>query len=478
MSELKLVSGRDEDDEATIGPALVARLHGLLRAVRLYDLANRTLRDQLADMLQLLERLMEDEVVLVAMGQCFYVNGVRIRAKGSHVAFFEALNAELEARRLGGLRFLPGLEADELAGFLRLLHEHADPERAAGLADAAAAAGVAHIVPISLAEAGSGGEAAAASAPAETERERARQTFRQALAGTRGAIVGTARTGRPAIRRFKRAVQPIVDSIMKDEYSLVGLTAIKDHDEYTYAHCVNVGILSVAMGHALGLARAALADLGVAALLHDIGKLTIPTTVLHKPDRMDDREWELMQRHPIEGVKTVARVPGLSALTIDMLNVTLQHHRTSDGGGYPRTDRRASPSVVARIVAVADCFDAMTAHREYRRRPFSGYEALRLLLGPDRGRYDTAALWALVKTVGLYPAGTVLALQTGEVVMSSSPNPRDARRPNAVVLVRADGSVPPQGAPKHRDPLPVGTRVVRVVDPDEFEDEIEQRLAA
>src|SRR5262249_23647995 len=164
---------------------------------------------------------------------------------------------------------------------------------------------------------------------------------------------------------------------------------------------------------------------GVAALLHDIGKLTIPADVLRKPGRMNEDEWELMRRHPIEGLKMVSRVPGLSPLTVDMLNVTLQHHRTSDGGGYPRARRPGTPSAVARIVAVADCFDARTAHREYRRRPFTGYEALHLLLGPDRGRYDGAALWALVKTVGLYPAGTLLVTDSGALVVSASPNPRD-----------------------------------------------------
>src|SRR4029077_10132341 len=208
-----------------------------------------------------------------------------------------------------------------------------------------------------------------------------------------------------------------------DEYSLVGLTAIKGHDEYTYAHCVNVGILSVAMGPLLGITRAARRDLGVAALLHDIGKLTIPGDVLRKPGRMNEDEWGLMRRHPVEGLKMVSRVPGLSSLTVDMLSVTLQHHRTCDGGGYPRSTRTGSPSVAARIVAVADCFDAMTAHREYRRRPFTGYEALHVLLGPDRARYDPAALWALVKTVGLYPAGTLLVTDTGVLVMSTSPNP-------------------------------------------------------
>src|SRR5262245_42979376 len=294
--------------EAVVGPALVARLHGLLRAARLYDLGNRTLQDQLADMLGLLGQVPEDEVVLLAMGQCFYVNGVRIRARGAQSTYFDALTLEFEARRLAGLRFQNGLQAEELVAFLRLFLDHADADRAAALGDASTGAGITHVSPISQAEVGSGAVASEVEAPAEEEHDRARQTFRQAVAGTRGAILSTARTGKPALRKIKRIVQPIVDSIMKDEYSLVGLTAIKGHDEYTYAHCVNVGILSVAMGHSMGMSRASLADLGVAALLHDIGKLTIPADVLRKPGKLSEDEWGLMRRHPIEGLKMVSRL--------------------------------------------------------------------------------------------------------------------------------------------------------------------------
>jgi len=464
--------------ETLVGPAIVARVHGLLRAVRLYDLSNRALQDQLADLLGLLAQVPEGEVVLLAMGQCFYVNGVRIRAKGAQSSYFDTLTWEFETRGLGGLRFLDGLHAEELATFLKLFLEYADAERGAVLGEASAGAGIEHVSPISRAEAGASGQAAEAEAPAENERDRALQTFRRAVAGTRGAILSTARTGKPALRKIKRVVQPIVDSIMKDEYSLVGLTAIKGHDEYTYAHCVNVGILSVAMGHNMGMSRAALADLGVAALLHDIGKLTIPADVLRKPGRMSAEEWALMRRHPIEGMKMVSRVPGLSSLTVDMFNITLQHHLTNDGKGYPAIDRPYALSAVGRLVAVADCFDALTAHRAYRKRPYTGYEALRLLLGPDRDRYDPAALWALVKTVGFYPAGTLLAMDSGHLVVSLSPNPEDGRRPNCVVLARPDGSMPPDSEPETWNPMPDGLSVAHVVEADEFEGEVERLLAA
>jgi HD-GYP domain-containing protein (c-di-GMP phosphodiesterase class II) len=477
---------RDRDDggggraiEALVAPAIVARLHGLLKAVRLYDLSNQAVREPVAELLRLIGRVTDGEMVLVAMGQCFYVNGVRVRADPSQTPVFTALTQEFEQRRLGGVRFLEGLEAGELASFLRLLVEHPDAERASRLSEAAAGAGVVHVAPVTLDELQSIGRALdVEEGSAEGARARAQETFARAVRGTKGALAHAGKSGRPALRRVKRVVQPIVDTIMKNEYSIVGLTAIKNHDEYTYAHCVNVSILAVAMGQALGLDRAALANLGVAALLHDVGKLAVPTGILAKPGALDAAEWALMKRHPIEGVRMVARMPGLSELTLELLNVCLQHHRTVDGGGYPCVARPGRLAAASRIVAVADCYDAMTAHREYRRRPFSGHEALRLLLGPERGRHDPAVLWALVKTVGLYPGGTVLRASSGHLLLSLAGNPRDVRRPDVRVLQRPDGSMPPDDQPEIWSPMPSEVSVESVVPEEGFEGEIERLLAA
>lgn len=465
--------------EATLGPLLVARLYGLLRALRLYDTSNQAIRDAAGELTALIGRLLDGELVFVAMGQCFYVNGVRVRAEPSQVGLFDALTEEFTRRRLGGLRFVEGMRPDELTVFLGLFVRIADAGAAERLAEASAGAGVAHVVPVTLDELESvaSGEATDQE-PATDARARARETHARAVHGARGAIVRTVRTGKPAIRRVKRVVQPIVDTIMRNECSIVGLTAIKNHDEYTYVHCVNVSILSVAMGQALGLSRAALANLGVAALLHDVGKVAVPAEVLAKPGRLDPDEWRLMWRHPIEGARIVSRVPGLSDLTLDLLRVCLQHHRTMDGAGYPHSERPMPLATPSRIVAVADVYDAMTAHREYRRRPFSGYEVLQILLGGDHGRYDPAALWALVRTVGLYPAGTLLRASTGHLVLSLGVSPADPRRPDVRVMARPDGTSPPDAEPEIWSPLPEGVTIASVVRADEFEGEVHRLLAA
>jgi HD-GYP domain-containing protein (c-di-GMP phosphodiesterase class II) len=479
----RLADEVDSDErafESAIGGPLISRLHGLLRAVCLYDLSNQAVRDQLQEALVLIEEAMEDEVLLVAMGQCFYVNGTRIRAERSQVPLFTALSAEFDRRRLGGLRFLEGIRAEELGTFMRLMSEHADAERGPRLREVAAGAGIGHIIPVTLEELESAqAESGASEADSHADhRALARRMYQQAVRGAKAAILRTAHAGRPAIRRVRRVVQPIVDSIMKNEYSIVGLTAIKDHDEYTYAHSVNVSILSVAIGHTLGFSRGALANLGVAALLHDVGKLKIPSDVLSKPGSLTDQEWALIRRHPLEGAKTITRMPGLSALTLDALGVCLYHHRRSDGSGYPEVVPGRIAPPMARVVSVADCYDSMTTHRAYRARPFTGYEALRTLVGPDRRLFDPAALWALVQTVGLYPAGTLLQTESGHLVLSLNSDREDLRRPQCRVLAHPGGRHVLEGRPEIWDPMPRHETVAWVVPPEEFEEEVDRLLAA
>jgi HD-GYP domain-containing protein (c-di-GMP phosphodiesterase class II) len=302
--------------------------------------------------------------------------------------------------------------------------------------------------------------------------------FWRAVLGSKRIVLRARQSGRPDLRHAKRLVQPVVDSILKNEYSIVGLTALKDHDEYTYAHCVNVSILSIGMGKMLDLNRQTLADLGVSALLHDLGKLQIPAEVLRKPAKLSPGEWSLVKRHPLEGVRMMIRMPGLSSLTLDAMRAALEHHMNYDLTGYPAVNTEWGQATLSRIVAVADCFDAMTAHRSYHKRPYSSFEALQYFLGPNRVMFDPAVLWALVRTVGLYPAGSMLQTESGHMVLSLSPNVSDLRRPHCRVLVLPDGTVVPEEEAILWTPMPETERVVRVLRPDEYQLSTGEMLAA
>jgi HD-GYP domain-containing protein (c-di-GMP phosphodiesterase class II) len=388
---------------------------------------------------------------------------------------------EFERRSLGGIRVLQGVTPQEFERFFQLFLAAEDPALAEHLSEAVAEASIQHILPVAALQLEDDEVTRTMQeqdpSPA-AERGRARRLFWRAVLGTRKIVVRTMQTGRPDLRHAKRLVQPIVDGIMRHEYSIVGLTALKDHDEYTYAHCVNVSILSVSMGQALGLPRQALADLGVAGLMHDIGKIAVPGDVLRKPAALTAEEWVSIRRHPIEGVKSMIRMPGLSTLMVDSMRVCLEHHMNFDRTGYPDVEGEWGQSTMSRIVAVADCFDAMTAHRVYHKRPRTAFEALQYLFGPARVGFDPAVLWALARTTGLYPPGSVLTTESGFIVLSVSPSVNDLRRPHCRVLVRPDGSAPPEDAPEFWDPMPQEESVVRVLRPEEHSHNTGELLAA
>ena len=149
-----------------------------------------------------------------------------------------------------------------------------------------------------------------------------------------------------------------------------------------------------------------------------------------------------------------------------------------DRTGYPRVSIDWNQATLSRIVAMADCFDAMTAHRAYHKRPFTPYEALHYLLSTAKDSFDPAVRWALVRTVGLYPAGTVMVTASNTAVLSVAPNHDDLLRPSCRVLVRADGSVEPEEGGEAWNPMPASESVVRVLAPEDLQINIQEYLAA
>ena len=466
----------------TLGATLLLRLSALLRTARTYDVSNQAFQRQMLEFVGVVRQLHEDEdeVVLVVVGDYFYLNGVRIKTESAILGAYHSLLTEFGRRQIGGLRFLPGVSEPEIERFFQVFLAADDANMADRLPELLAEASIHSILIVAPSDLDAEDLARElADQPKQTgERLRAKKVFWRAVSGAKKIVLRARQTGRPDLRHAKRVVQPIVDNIMKHEYSIVGLTALKDHDEYTYAHCVNVAVLSISMGQELGLPRQALADLGVAGLLHDLGKMVIPRDVLCKPGALTADEWVMMRRHPLEGAMMIARMPGVSTVMLDAMRACLEHHMNYNRTGYPDVELEWGQATMSRIVAMADCFDAMTAHRAYHVRPRSPFEALQILLGPNRVNFDPAVLWGLVRTVGLYPAGTVVQTASGAVVLAVSPNPKDGTRPFCRVLVRADGTSPPEETPESWEPMPDSEYVQRVLKPEEVQPPSSGLLAA
>jgi HD-GYP domain-containing protein (c-di-GMP phosphodiesterase class II) len=282
----------------------------------------------------------------------------------------------------------------------------------------------------------------------EQAKQAAKRVYSQGVAVTKDVMTG-ARLGRATnVKRVKRAVQLIVDQVLNNETSLVGLTTIRDYDEYTFTHSVNVCIFSVALGKKLGLSRLQLYDLGMTALLHDVGKARVPIEILNKTTGLDEQEWRIMQGHPWLGALTLFSMRTHDEVPYRSILVAHEHHMKTDLTGYPKCIRPRSLGLFSRIVSVADGFDAATTRRSYQTIPIEPDQVLREMWeNPKRG-YEMVLVKALINLIGVYPVGTCVILDTFEVAIVAAPNPEGQQLNRPLVRLAVDvngGVVPPPG---------------------------------
>ena len=231
-------------------------------------------------------------------------------------------------------------------------------------------------------------------------------------------------------------VNKILDEILNSDDILVNLMDIKTCDSYTYSHCVNVCILSIITGIKLNLEREQLKELGVGALLHDIGKLMIPTEILVKKAALSTEEYEIIKEHSSHGYNLLKKLPVLSEASA---RVALEHHERIDGKGYPSGLRSDQIHLFSRIVAITDIFDALTSNRIYRSR-ISTNQAIEYLTVMAAPTLDKKVLNCFTEVIPPFPVGTGIILNTGEKGVVVSINRNFPTRPVVRLVFNTDGS--------------------------------------
>ncbi len=206
-------------------------------------------------------------------------------------------------------------------------------------------------------------------------------------------------------------VEEISDSVMRNPGALIGLARLKTKDDYTYMHSIAVCALMVALSKQLGLNDEQTREAGVAGLLHDIGKMMVPGDILNKPGKLTDEEFVSVKEHPAAGHKLLLDAQGVSAISLD---VCLHHHEKMDGTGYPDRLKGEEISLFARMGAVCDVYDAITSNRPYK-QGWCPAESLRKMAEWSKGHFDEKVFQAFVKSIGIYPVGTLVRLESGRL---------------------------------------------------------------
>lgn len=425
------------------GRALVVAMNAAIRAVRLYPIENAAVQKAIIELGNATERVIDadGQCELRCIGDQFFVNDTRLRLAFDNYAAVASLLALFRHAGLGGLSIPvppPSRAWVVLLSFLQAPpFEAAIEERADRLRERLAQAGIEAFELIDPTEIVDRDE------EEPTARERARRTYARSIEVTR-EVLTSARLGRSqGLRQAKRAVQGIVDLIMSDSASLLGMTALRDFDEYTFVHSVNVCILSVALGRRLGLTKTQLLDLGLAALLHDIGKARIPLDVLNKQGALDEAEMTLMRTHTWQGVLALFALPTGALRPWRAMTAAYEHHMRIDHSGYPAVVRPRELNFFSKIIAIADAFDAATSERIYSDAPWTPHDALRGMRDNTKLGLDPSLIKAFINLVGIYPMGSLVVLDSYElaVVIAPNPNPVALSRPLVRIIMDDRGNL-------------------------------------
>ena len=265
----------------------------------------------------------------------------------------------------------------------------------------------------------------------------------------------------------------IASTMLSSFDTLIQLGQLKNADDYTFQHSVGVCALLTAFGKTLELSRQTVYDMGVGALLHDIGKMRVPVAILNKPGRLTETEFDEIKQHVVYGSELVREAPWMSATALQVLE---QHHERFDGSGYPGRLASSAISPAGQMAAIVDVYDAITAERVYHKAMMPA-EALRKLLEWSHFHFNKELVAHFIRSLGIYPVRTVVSMESGLIGIVIEQNPANQLRP--IVLVVSDsskrGAVSPYRLDLEKTP---GDRILNYEPPEKYDIDVDACLGA
>jgi putative nucleotidyltransferase with HDIG domain len=263
-----------------------------------------------------------------------------------------------------------------------------------------------------------------------------RQLYSNAVSAAEAVWESAATEGIPDAPAALQTVEGLADAVTQNRTALVALTAMRNYDNYTFTHMVNVSILTMGQARALGIEGKLLREFGLSALMHDIGKVRTPKEILNKPDKLTDDEFVIMRRHTVDGAEILRRTPEMPILAPV---VAFEHHLRTDGTGYPFGAKRSTLNVGTMLCSISDVYDAMRSQRSYQKAHPTD-RILEVLRRNDGTQFDQNLVRRFVQLLGVYPPGNLVKLNTGEAAVVMRVHAADPYRPRVKVLFDAAGT--------------------------------------
>lgn len=435
-------------DSKRVLTRLLQQLAGGLRAAALYPPDHPAIHTPLRELATGLAMVLRDrdKVTLGMIDDVLVLDEMPFYDAPSR---FRAVYDALEGRALESITFQPGVALGELASLFQVLSPRGDDAERPVL-EAARSFEMPHIILREQID------------DAEDPRAVAQQTYERTLA----IVVDLAteiRMGRiPSSGHATGIVTTMRDLVLADESALLGLALLKNYDDYTYTHSVNVAIFSLALGRFLGLEGRTLERVGLAGLLHDLGKVRTAESIIKKPGTLTPEEIKIMQLHPELGAEILDQMKGIDGETSEIVR---HHHLRHDGSGYPKLAAGEEIHPHGQLVAIADCYDALTTTRSYQKARHPS-EAIRMLRRLSGAAYAPDATAAFIEMIGAYPIGEFVRLSTNEFAVVSGSSELDATAPRVRLVTNANGIVLPEPIDCDLSAEPAGGRLIAgIADP-------------
>lgn len=441
MSEERPTTRDDEHLPTKLGTEFVTKFSRLLKGAMLYDQKNINVDRLAQECAQVINGIIRSQgnFILKIVRDNFFFNNTRITVSADRYPIFKVFWQEMRRRWIGEVEFLNEVTREHLKDFVYLLSELEENNESNYL----------YIkkqleyrtilsIEVGKLEFFKDEEIYVDS---EDQRKYSKEVYFKSISLVREVVESLHQQKALNIRKAKRLMQNAVNAILQDDSTLLGLANIKNYDEYTFNHCVNVAIYAIALGQRISVPKKHLSHLGMAGLFHDIGKTRVPKEILNKTGKLSAEEWSIMRSHPVIGAELIMRMKEWGELSTRMVEGAFEHHLRYDLTGYPKLIRKKRISLFGRIVAVADFYDALVRPRVYHRFPYVSEKVLGIMLERSGKDFDPALVKVFINMIGIFPLGTLVLLNTNEmgIVTRIQEDTELIDRPKVCLVYYGDG---------------------------------------
>ena len=426
----------DEREVLKSAIEILMRLNMAVKIAKIYEPNNLIFIEQLQALGSLIQNVLkkDKEASFMLRQSSLFFNGLKVRFTFANYSLFRFISNEFQKRKMSLLSFKAGVTEKEIRQFILLFSKKIE-ESETPFEDFLAEMEEKAIEHISI-------EKEAPLDTTKSNKKYAAKVFFLGITHLKEMFEIFKREEKVPLNITRRLMQSMFNHLDENESFVYGLTNIKNFDEYTLNHSVNVALLSIALGRRLGLDKNELVDLGMSAFFHDFGKTEIPKEILLKPGKLDEEERKIVEKHPHIGAEKLAQLKEISYMPVRAVNVAMEHHVREDLSGYPQYKSKKNVNLFSKIVKICDFFDALTTERPYRKRAFSRDEVLRMMMERSGEEFDPILLKVFVNMMGVYPVGTLVLPNTGEIgiVFEISMEPAFINRPKVKLITDKRGN--------------------------------------